>query len=147
MREIGLRSSGKVLYPLKRLELRAFAPPVPLPKMTIIPSRKPRLYQFPLLCTSYIRTFRLKRDITNVTGAIIPFQRPRQKPATIPFSLAELASSFAPGAHPASIISANARMIRINVVFIPSCLLRAAPEYSKILQAGAASVSTILPCF
>src|SRR5690242_6319014 len=61
--------------------------------MTIIPSRKPRLYGLPSLCTSYICTFGLTNEITSVTIEIIPCHRPSRMPAPELFML-----GFGPGA-------------------------------------------------
>lgn len=43
--------------------------------------RKPRSYQPPLLSTSYIPTWSVKRLTKKVTGAVMPCHRPSQKPA------------------------------------------------------------------
>ncbi len=49
--------------------------------MTAAPSRKPKLYRLPLLCTSYIWTAGLKREAIKVPGEMIPWKTPVMKPA------------------------------------------------------------------
>src|SRR5262249_6676101 len=61
---------------LERRPLPRRKPQAPEPRMN------PKLYQPPLLCTSYIDTARLKSEIANATGQIRPCQTPLQNPAT-----------------------------------------------------------------
>lgn len=62
------------------------------------PSTKPKLYQPPLLWTSYSETLALKMEMMKVIGAISPCQTPSQNPATLPSPSAVLASLLGPGA-------------------------------------------------
>src|SRR5215212_11198349 len=59
---------------------------------------KPKSYSLPALCTSYICTSELKKEITSVAGAMIPCQSPAPARATSPDVSGWLINGFGPGA-------------------------------------------------
>ncbi len=75
------------------------------------PSKKPKLYQFPLLCTSYTLTLSEKKETTKVTTTIMPCQSPSQNPAMLPSTADVSTTVFGPAAHPLSNRIPNSKII------------------------------------
>lgn len=86
----------------------------PPPKRTPAPRRNPKLYQPPLLCTSYTLTPLSNNEMMNVILAMAPCQRPSQKPALFAGPAKELALAV----QPVSTKSAN------RTIPAPTSLLR-----------------------
>jgi hypothetical protein len=60
----------------------------------------------------------LNNEPTNTNGAIKPCQRPSQKPANSPCSLAIFPDGLGPGAHPARMLSSRTSTSTVKEVFL-----------------------------
>jgi ABC-type uncharacterized transport system permease subunit len=82
------------------------------------PITNPKSYHPPLLWTSYRLILSVNNEMKNVTGAITPCHRPRQKPATTMLSgEAVLRDSFGPAVHAVIIKKTAMMIINVKIVF------------------------------
>ena len=78
---LGTRFRAEAAYAAVRFRRPLLPDRAVPPSETDRPIMKPKLYQLPLLCTSYTFTWSLNSDTMNVIGAMAPCHRPSQKPA------------------------------------------------------------------